>query len=37
MSGDEFARGEVQADADGVLTVPGLKVTAKPSTLTIAN
>jgi len=29
------ARGSVKADATGLITVPGLKITAKPATLTI--
>jgi len=29
------AKGEVKADAEGVVTVPGLKITAKPVTLTV--
>jgi hypothetical protein len=29
------AKGEVQADAEGVLTFPGLKITARPETLTV--
>jgi len=29
------AKGEVQTDAEGVVTVPGLKITARPVTLTV--
>lgn len=30
------AKGDVQADAEGVLTIPGLKIVAAPATLTIS-
>lgn len=30
------AKGEVRADAEGVVTVPGLKITARPATLTVS-
>jgi hypothetical protein len=29
------AKGEVKVDADGLVTIPGLKITAKPETLTL--
>ena len=29
------AKGDVKADAEGVLTIPGLKITSKPETLTV--
>jgi hypothetical protein len=28
--------GEVQADATGCITIPGLKITAEPATLSVA-
>jgi hypothetical protein len=29
------ARGDLKADAEGVITIPGLTITAEPTTLTI--